>query len=152
MHDASESLVEPASDAVEAVVQVTSRSIPVLPCRGGAIVDHVQIARVGAFLEHAIDIVGLPFTGCPFRQDRHTDKTDSEVASVDGFSALEELRLDLSDDFSGNSSDQHRIDHVELGSGPIDIFLRMIEGFVNQPVQFFLPGGEFLRIGFLAEQ
>ena len=95
-NDATESLVKPAADTVETVVETAAISIPVLPGPSRPVIDHVQVPRVSPLLEKAVEPVTFLCLCGPLGDDRHSDKTGLEMAVIDYGRTLKEFVADLS--------------------------------------------------------
>ncbi len=80
--NAAKPLIEPGADAVEAVVNMAAFAVPIFPCCGCAVVNHVEEARFVAFFEHREEIVGLRHFHGPFGNNRHTHEACGDMAVV----------------------------------------------------------------------
>ena len=149
---AAQSLVEPAPDSVEAVMQEAPGPVPMLPGTGGSVVEHVQVAGIAMLLEHAVEPVRLSGEGGPFRQHGDAYKPGREMAAVDLFSPSEEFFPHGRHQGVRNGPDQHRIDHIHLGPGSVGGIFWMVECLVDQCRKVLVTLAELLRILGAAEQ
>ena len=70
-NDSSQCLIEPATDAIEAVVHATAHAIPVFPRGSGTLVEHIEIARKVVLLQQRVHPVGSLGLSGPLCNDRH---------------------------------------------------------------------------------
>ena len=135
----AKSLVEPAPHSIEAIVKAASGSIPMLPCTGSTVIDHVEVARITVLLEHSIQPIALPRQGCPFCYDRYSDQTGLEMTVIDSRSPIEKLVPYLFNLFIGNDAHKQRIDHINLGTATVDVFFRIEQCLIDTCGKGFIP-------------
>ena len=112
--DASERLIEPAADSVEAVVQTTAVRVPMLPSPGSSVVDHIKITGIRPFFEHPVHEITLPCQGCPFGDDRYTHETGLQMSVIHLCGTFQHLVPHLFPQIVRDYAHKQRISHVNL--------------------------------------
>ena len=149
--DAPESLIEPRADAVIAVVQQTALTVPVLPCTGSAVVEHIEVARIVVLLQHGVHPVGLMMECGPFRQHGYAYQSRDQMALVELLCPCLERLDDTSAFRLRRHTDEHRVHHVYLAPCAIGGALGMIERLLYHPGQFGVTTLKLLCVGLLAQ-
>ena len=149
--DATQCLIEPAAYSVVAVMDVAALTIPMLPGEVCAVVQHIEVAWVFAFLEHIVHLLRLGFACSPLCNYRHTHKTCRQVSLVDILGVLPQCLLhSLYLRFWGRTH-KHRVYQINLCASRIALLLWVEEGLMYERIMLLVLGAVDSCVGTLAQ-